>query len=180
MYLRARLDGSSPNDNMLTLFFQIPDDPKAEFNRFEVLWEWAGAPVVRGYPHVEFKPTMLPIQLSDLSSLIFNASWEMSLTSLEADASHDPTTAPNDGSLEEAQVEANVCVDIFADAEKELSTTSAMQMYEIMIWFGQFGSGTLPVGNRNPLNPPVISVIQDTELYAFPLRCDPECIADLM
>lgn len=107
---------------------------------------------------------MLPIQLSSLSSLIVNASWQMAPSSLEAGASHDPTTEPNASALRDEMVEANVCIDIFADPDKVRSTTSAEQMYEIMIWFGQFGSGTLPVGNRSPLKPPVATVIQDIEL----------------
>lgn len=157
---------------MLTLTPQIPKDPESESNKFEVLWQWPGAPVVRGYPHVEFKAKMLPLKLSSLSSLIFDASWEMALSSLEAGASHDPTAEPNASGLKQGNVEANVCIDIFADPKKKQSTASAKQMYEIMIWFGQFGSGTLPVGNRYPLNPPVVTVIQDTELYASLLQCE--------
>lgn len=88
----------------------------------------------------------------------------MAPTLLEAGASHDPTTEPNASALKNANVEANVCIDIFADPDKKKSTASSKQMYEIMIWFGQFGNGTLPVGNNSPLNPPVVTVIQDTEL----------------
>lgn len=107
---------------------------------------------------------MLPIKLSSLSSLVLDASWEMAPISLEAGASHDPTTEPNASSLKHEDVEANVCIDIFADPDKKTSTVSAKQMYEIMIWFGQFGKGSLPVGNTDPLDPPVVTLIQDTEL----------------
>lgn len=146
------------------LVMQIPDDPASESNTFEVLWEWTGAPVVRGYPHIEFKTQMLPIQLSNLGALIVDASWEMAPTSLDAGASHDPNTEPNASALKKEDVEANVCIDIFADPDEKTSTVSAKQMYEIMIWFGQFGSGALPVGNTDPLDPPVVTLIQDTEL----------------
>lgn len=151
-------------EHPLTSAFQLPDDPEEESNRFEVVWQWSGDPIVRGFPHVEFKPKMLPIQLSSLSSLVMDASWEMAPMSLEAGASHDPNTEPNASALKKADVEANVCIDIFADPDKKTSTVASKQMYEIMIWFGQFGKGALPVGNTEPLDPPVVTLMQDTEL----------------
>ncbi|CZT15238.1 uncharacterized protein RCC_01106 [Ramularia collo-cygni] len=144
-----------------------PDDPESEANMFQVLWQWPGAPVVRGYPHVEFKANMLPLKLSKLDSLVVDASWEMAPSSLKVGASHDPTTEPNASALKKENVEANVCIDIFADPDKKTSTESPKQMYEIMIWFGHFGSGALPVGNTDLLDPPVVTLIQDTEFTLY-------------
>lgn len=127
-------------------------------------WEWSGAPVVRAFPNIGLRTEKLPLKLRDLRSLPISSTWELSPASLISGASADPNVQPNKGALKAIDVQANVCLDVFADDDRERSLDFSEQKYEIMIWFGHFGNGALPVGNTAPLDPPVVTSIQDTEL----------------
>jgi hypothetical protein len=88
----------------------------------------------------------------------------MSPVSLREGVSADPTTESNARALKANKVAANVCIDVFADEDRERSLRYTEPKYEIMIWFGKFGRGALPLGNTAQLDPPVVTLIQDTEL----------------
>lgn len=145
----------------------VSDIPDEESNAFYVSWEWTGQPVVRGFPHVALRTKQLPVRLSDLRSLSVAASWELSPASLIEGASADPNTEPNASALQANHVQANVCVDVFADQDRERSLDSSEQQYEVMIWFGHFGTAALPVGNTALLDPPIVILIQDTEFKLY-------------
>ncbi|KAF2134969.1 glycoside hydrolase family 12 protein [Dothidotthia symphoricarpi CBS 119687] len=121
--------------------------PNNNSNYFYSEWEWSTQPArVRAYPHIQFESDLLPLTFANISSLNFTLKWAMSPVSLIASASDDPTTHPNDDALEAINVEANVVADLFADADMVVSQQSANQTYEIMVWFGRFGSASKPIG----------------------------------
>ena len=148
----------------MTDLYQVTDDPKSNSNAFDVQWQWSGDPIVRGFPNIGLRTKALPVQVRDLRSLNISAAWTLAPLSPSNGVSTDPTSEPDSGALEDIDVETNVCLDVFADSDEARSLDFGDQKYEIMVWFAAFGSGAKPVGNTIPLSPPVVSMIQGTEL----------------
>lgn len=61
-------------------------------------------------------------------------------------------------------VQANVVLDVFGDEDLELSQTPSKQGYEFMVWVAMFGDATLPIGNTQLLDPPVVTRLEGTDL----------------
>lgn len=53
------------------------------------------------------------------------------------------------GSLWRASMNANVCIDMFLDPTESKANSTETAAYEVMIWFGQFGNATDPIGFYN-------------------------------
>ena len=53
------------------------------------------------------------------------------------------------GSLWRASLNANVCIDMFLDPTEAKANSTETAAYEVMIWFGQFGNATDPIGFFN-------------------------------
>ena len=59
----------------------------------------------------------------------------------------DSIAATNDdASLSAENLNANVCVDMFVDADATSSQSTTTAAYEIMVWLGRWGTATLPIG----------------------------------
>ena len=48
--------------------------------------------------------------------------------------------------LIDASVNANVCVDMFLAPDKSDSSNTSLSTFEVMVWLGQFGNSTIPLG----------------------------------
>ena len=57
-----------------------------------------------------------------------------------------PSKTTDVGAMEEAGVNANVCVDMFMSSGKDDSSSTTDSSYEVMIWLGRFGPDTNPLG----------------------------------
>ena len=56
------------------------------------------------------------------------------------------TSSTDIAALTEANVNANVCVDIFLAPDKSAASDTTRSTFEIMVWLGRFGDSTLPLG----------------------------------
>ncbi|KAI5357511.1 putative glycoside hydrolase family 12, glycoside hydrolase family 11/12 [Septoria linicola] len=135
---------------------------------FYSLWNWASEPPhVHAYPNVELKSDRLPLKLEQLASLYVSASWSFAPSSLPAGASQDPNTEQVASAITSNDVQANVVLDVFADADKNRSQTPSKQTYELMVWVGVFGDSAWPIGMNAPRDPPVIVMLDDTEFTLY-------------
>ncbi|WPA98044.1 uncharacterized protein RHO25_002655 [Cercospora beticola] len=136
---------------------------------FYSVWNWTTQDPVRvhAYPHVELRSERLPLQLGELRTLKIAASWSLAPVSLIDGTSQDPTTEPVAGALEDNDVQANVVLDVFADADVEKSRTPAQQTYELMVWVGVFGNASWPIGMNEPRDPPVIMSLDDIDFTLY-------------
>ncbi|KAF2498283.1 concanavalin A-like lectin/glucanase [Lophium mytilinum] len=109
---------------------------------FEATWKWETDPSnVHSYPRVKFNTPLLPVQLSNLSSLLVETHWSMS-----------PATSLNLGNdlngLSKINMIANVAIDMFADADPKKAQSETEAAFEIMLWLGSFGNPQ-PLGFRD-------------------------------
>lgn len=102
--------------------------------------------MVHGFPDIELKTDLLPLQVSSLHALNVSASWSLKPVSLIPGASADPNTQPDADALQANGIQCNVALDMFADANAEASQTPAKQKYEIMVWHARFGAAAVPIG----------------------------------
>ncbi|KAF7192797.1 Endoglucanase cel12A [Pseudocercospora fuligena] len=127
------------------------------------LWNWTSSPpAVHAYPNVEFRSDRLPLRLGDLLSLNVSASWAFGPATF-SEAARDPNSPEDLAYIDSNNVQANVVLDVFADEDQEKSQTPSKQKYEFMVWVGQFGTASQPVGNRTPRDPPVIARINNID-----------------
>ena len=84
-------------------------------------------------------PGVIPLTLSTVGALKVNTNWTYGL-------GDDIAASNDDASLSAANLNANVCVDMFADADATNSQDTTTAAYEIMVWLGRWGAATLPIG----------------------------------
>ncbi|KAG4415011.1 hypothetical protein IFR04_011832 [Cadophora malorum] len=108
---------------------------------FNATWEWTKNPEsVHSYPNIKLNSVLLPLRLSNLSSLNVSASWTM------APASSSKT-------LEELDAAANVMIDLFMDSNPISANSTTLPKYEIMIWLAEFG-WKRPIGFSSSIKDP--------------------------
>lgn len=83
----------------------------------------------------------MPIQLSALSGLTLDVEW-----TYQAGALAPQQTALDNADVTAAQLNANVCVDMFLAADQGNSESTTDSDYEVMVWLGQFGDSVQPLG----------------------------------
>jgi hypothetical protein len=108
---------------------------------FSVTWQYPPGPEsepVHAYPNVQVADT-LPIELSTLQHLDLDIAWTYG-------AGNEPVAATDEAQLTQDQVNANVAVDMFLDADKAKSENSSLAAYEVMVWFADFGPAAQPIG----------------------------------
>jgi hypothetical protein len=84
-------------------------------------------------------PDVIPVQLSAVSGLTLNTKWTYGL-------GDEAATVNDDASLSAENLNANVCLDMFVDADATKSQSTTGAAYEIMVWLGRYGTATLPIG----------------------------------
>jgi hypothetical protein len=81
---------------------------------------------------------LLPLSLSNLSSLAVHTSWSMS--------PENSYISPIDSEgLASLNTRADVVLDMFVDPNPNISTQPSTPKYEIMVWIGNIGAAS-PVG----------------------------------
>ncbi|KAF2405084.1 concanavalin A-like lectin/glucanase [Trichodelitschia bisporula] len=109
---------------------------------FAATWQYPMGPVdqpVHAFPNAKLNTTDIPIRLSNLSALNFDVAWNYG-------AGNDKPTSTNTSGLVDAEMNANVCIDMFLAADKAVSDDTTKSDYEVMVWFGAFGAATQPIG----------------------------------
>jgi hypothetical protein len=74
-----------------------------------------------------------------MKGLNINTNWTYGVGDSEAATNDDAT-------LSAENLNANVCVDMFVDADATSSQSTTTAAYEIMVWLGRWGTATLPIG----------------------------------
>jgi hypothetical protein len=94
---------------------------------------------VHAFPNAKLNVTSLPIQLSSLTSMDVGVAWNYAVGNAVS------ATTDTDA-LTNANLNANVCFDIFLSSDRSKSESTTDSGYEVMIWLGQFGPSTQPIG----------------------------------
>ena len=110
---------------------------------FAATWQYPIGEVdspVHAFPNANLHlPNLLPVQLSSLTGLTLDVSW-----------AYDPGNAiqvsTDYDSLAAANVNANVCVDMFLSPDKSNSSSTTASTFEVMVWLGRLGAATDPLG----------------------------------
>lgn len=77
-----------------------------------------------------------------MSGLTIDVSW-----AYDAGSTAEATT--NYDAVAEAQINANVCVDMFLASDTTDAESTTKSSYEVMVWLGRFGAATDPLGWLN-------------------------------
>jgi hypothetical protein len=95
---------------------------------------------VHAFPNAKLDlPNTLPIQLSNFQNLNVDIDWHYSV-------GNENATVSTSSELSAGGLNANVCVDMFFAADKGLSASTTNATYEVMVWLGQYGAATQPIG----------------------------------
>ena len=101
------------------------------------------------------------VQLGNLSALTIDVMWTYG-----AGPSVVPQLEPAGLGIGAAEMNANVCIDTFLDSDPVKAQNTSSSKYEVMVWFGQFGLATDPIGFLQGVQD--TETVNGTELYVFP------------
>lgn len=85
-------------------------------------------------------PHVIPVQLSAMSNLALDVKWSYAI----GDKVKNTTDS---AALDQINMNANVCVDMFLDQTALHQDVTQESSYEVMIWLGRYGAATQPIGN---------------------------------
>ncbi|KAF2671964.1 concanavalin A-like lectin/glucanase [Microthyrium microscopicum] len=144
----------------------VTTDPKTPAqshyaSNFSATWGFPQGDVklpVHAFPNALLADTSLPVQLSSLKSLPIDLSWNY-------DVGSTSTKTLDLNGLLANNLNANVCVDIFLDDDKTEAASPSKASHEIMVWFGQIGLATQPLGT--PVTPAVPMSINGTDFTLY-------------
>ncbi|RDW82739.1 hypothetical protein BP6252_03851 [Coleophoma cylindrospora] len=122
----------------------LNDTAATNSTSFSATWQWAGtsynATTVHSFPNINLNSDVLPIQLSNLSSLKLDLSWSM--TPGEVANATSTTTA---SSLAAIDVRADVALDLWLDDSPTSAQSATYAGTEVMVWQAAYG-GVSPIG----------------------------------
>lgn len=139
-----RLESEIAADNARQITTNSSVSDKAfEAANFSATWEFPIGPVdepVHAFPNAMLDlPDIIPLTLSNLSAFTLDVSWTYGL----GDYVHNVTDF---ASMSAAEVNANVCLDMFLAADPSNSTNTTTATYEVMVWLGRWGDASQPIG----------------------------------
>ncbi|QDS67696.1 hypothetical protein FKW77_005447 [Venturia effusa] len=105
-------------------------------------WQYPQGPSdapVHAFPNAQLDISSLPIQLSSFTSLELDVDWHYGV-------GNDNTTVSTSTELATNNLNANVCVDMFFGPTASESEGTTTATYEVMVWLGQYGAATQPIG----------------------------------
>lgn len=112
---------------------------------WSITWAFPPGPAtqpVHAFPNIKLDPdNIFPIQISKVSAIDFITEWHYGV----GDAKPNTT---NVNELNAVDLNSNVAIDMFLDADSTKATSSVDAKYEVMVWFGVFGPATEPIGLR--------------------------------
>lgn len=82
---------------------------------------------------------VLPLSLGEISEINLDLHWTYGLGDTVAQSTNNATMKAN-------EVQTNVAVDMFFDADKMKAQNSSSAKFEVMVWFATFGDETQPLG----------------------------------
>lgn len=100
---------------------------------------------MHAFPNIQLnnQGTPFPTQIQNLGSIQVDAEWTYGIGT-EAAATTDEAL------MSTSQVNTNVAIDMFLDADQTKSQSTTNSKYEIMVWIARYGDSTKPVGyDRN-------------------------------
>ena len=113
---------------------------------FTATWEYPQGPEsqpVHAFPNAMIElPEILnttTVQLSNLTSVPVNLAWSYGI-------GKDVAVSTDGPSLVDAELNANVCFDMFLDQDPQQAIMTNTSTYEVMVWFGAYGLSTQPIG----------------------------------
>lgn len=112
--------------------------------QFTSTWQYPQGPEsepVHAFPNAKLElPATLPIQINNLTALELDVDWSYQLgsTNYTGDTDNDAMSTAN--------VNANVCIDMFLAGDKSKADSTTESNYEVMVWLGRWGPSTQPIG----------------------------------
>lgn len=94
---------------------------------------------MHAFPNAKLAIDTLPIQLSSFASLDLDVDWHYAV-------GNENKTVSTSSELSASGLNANVCVDMFFGPTLALSGSTTNSTYEVMVWLGQYGAATQPIG----------------------------------
>lgn len=96
---------------------------------------------MHAFPNIKLdgKGSLFPIQIGSIKSIPVDVEWTYGLGSKAVNKT-DVTSMTN------AQVNTNVAIDMFLDADMNSAQSSTQSKYEIMVWLCTIGPATQPIG----------------------------------
>lgn len=79
---------------------------------------------------------------------------------------NEPVAKTDVAELTKNDVNTNVAIDMFLDADKSNSQNNSKAAYEVMVWFADFGPAAQPIGLNN--GTVATESINGTTLLVFP------------
>lgn len=111
---------------------------------FTATWMYPQGPVtepVHAFANAKLDmPRVIPVQLTNMSNLALDVKWSYAVGEKVKKTTDSPA-------LDEIELNANVCVDMFLDADKLVANVTHQSSYEVMVWLGRYGTATQPIGN---------------------------------
>ncbi|KKY21461.1 putative xyloglucan-specific endoglucanase [Phaeomoniella chlamydospora] len=115
--------------------------------KFTATWQYDQGPEsqpVHAFPNAKIEINEIvnasTVQLSNLTSMPVDIAWTYGSGDVVA------STLDTSG-LSDLELNSNVCFDMFLDSDPDKAITTDNSTYEVMIWLGQFGLSTQPIGN---------------------------------
>jgi hypothetical protein len=95
---------------------------------------------VHAFPNAKLNSTALPVQLASVSSLNVDVKWSYS------EGNKTNAAGLDESAMTAAGLNANVAVDMFLSSDKSKAESTTDASHEVMVWMGQFGLATQPLG----------------------------------
>lgn len=128
---------------------------------FSVSWQYPQGPEsqpVHAYPNIMLDGGALPAKLQDLSAVDVDVQWTYG-------PGNSSAASTNTAELTQNNLNANVAIDMFLDADSTQAQNPEKADYEVMIWFAAIGTATDPIG----MSAGVVTtkIVNGTTLYVF-------------
>ena len=111
---------------------------------FSVTWQYPQGPEtqpVHAFPNIKLdgSGTLFPVAISTIKSIPVDVEWTYGLGTEAADTTDMEA-------LSSADVNTNVAIDMFLDADMNSAQSTTQSKYEIMVWLCTIGAATQPIG----------------------------------
>lgn len=139
---RSLPGGGTRSPLQVTSFNNQTYDTPTTAPDFSVTWEYPPGPAdapVHAFPNIKVDGGVFPESLTNIKGIQLDFEWTMG-------TGNDTVAKTDVSSLDASNVNANVAMDMFLDANKDDSKNSTKAKYEIMVWFAAIGPATHPIG----------------------------------
>jgi hypothetical protein len=127
----------------VTTFDNASYPTKTSAPEWSITWQFPVGPEtqpVHAFPNIKMDADdVLPLRISNVAEVNFQAEWAYGVGDAQ------PTTS-NINDLTDADVNANVAIDMFVDSDPDKASDTVDAKYEVMVWLADFGAATQPIG----------------------------------